>query len=170
MFKIAGLRCRAQIPSIREKRILAPLPSDSGGRPVSGKYGDGVLEGKQFLPNAFQEQVSIPAGKIPAPDTSTEKNVSADNNLLIQKVKAQASWTMSRHVVNPHGRTEQFGGIAHVFSAYDSKRLATDSVPFARGINSIQLFNDGKRWWVVTVFWDSERPDNPLTTRYLGRP
>lgn len=67
-------------------------------------------------------------------------------------------------------RTEQFGGIAHVFSAYDSKRLATDSVPFARGINSIQLMNDGKRWWVVTVFWDSERPANPLTSRHLGRP
>ena len=24
--------------------------------------------------------------------------------------------------------------------------------PFMRGINSIQLFNDGTRWWVVTVF------------------
>ena len=67
-------------------------------------------------------------------------------------------------------RVEQFGGIAHVFSTYDSKRLATDSVPFARGINSIQLLNDGKRWWVVTIFWDSERPDNPLPARYLGRP
>jgi hypothetical protein len=67
-------------------------------------------------------------------------------------------------------RAEQFGGIAHVFSTYDSKRLATDSVPFARGINSIQLFNDGRRWWVVTIFWDSERPDNPLPSTYLGRP
>jgi YVTN family beta-propeller protein len=67
-------------------------------------------------------------------------------------------------------RTEEFGGIAHVFSTYDSKRLASDSVPFARGINSIQLMNDGKRWWVVTIFWDSERPDNPLPARYLGRP
>ncbi len=111
MFKIADLRCRAQIPSIREKRILAPLPSDSGGRPVPGKYGDGVLEGKQLLPNAFQEQVSIPAGKIPAPDTSTEKNVSADNNLLIQKMKAQAPRAMSRHVVNLHGGAEQLGGL-----------------------------------------------------------
>ncbi len=67
-------------------------------------------------------------------------------------------------------RTEQFGGISHAFSAYDSKRAATDSVPFARGINSIQLLNDGKRWWVVTIFWDSERPDNPIPTRYLGKP
>jgi DNA-binding beta-propeller fold protein YncE len=67
-------------------------------------------------------------------------------------------------------RIDQFGGIAHVFSAYDSKRLATDSMPFARGINSIQLINDGKRWWVVTIFWDSERPDNPIPPQYLGRP
>ncbi|HEU4994961.1 MAG TPA: hypothetical protein VFT29_09075 [Gemmatimonadaceae bacterium] len=67
-------------------------------------------------------------------------------------------------------RVEQFGGIAQVFSAYESKRSAADSVPFARGINSIQLFNDGKRWWVVTVFWDSERPDNPIPARYIGKP
>lgn len=67
-------------------------------------------------------------------------------------------------------RADQFGGIAQVFSAYDSKRQATDSVPFARGINSIQLLNDGKRWWVVTIFWDSERPDNPIPAAYLRRP
>jgi hypothetical protein len=66
-------------------------------------------------------------------------------------------------------RTEQFGAVAHVFSAYDSKRTATDSVPFARGINSIQLFSDGSRWWVVTIFWDSERPDNPIPPMYLGK-
>lgn len=67
-------------------------------------------------------------------------------------------------------RTEQFGAVTHVFSAYDSKRTAADAQPFARGINSIQLFNDGRRWWVVTVFWDSERPNNPIPERYLGRP
>ena len=65
--------------------------------------------------------------------------------------------------------TEQFGAIAHVFSAYDSKRLATDAQPFARGINSIQLFNDGKRWYVVTIFWDPERPDNLIPARYLKK-
>ena len=64
-------------------------------------------------------------------------------------------------------RTERFGGIAHVFSAYDSKRTAADPAPFARGINSIQLVNDGTRWWVVTIFWDSERRDNPIPPEYL---
>jgi hypothetical protein len=36
-----------------------------------------------------------------------------------------------------------------------------------RGINSIQPMNDGGRWWIVSVFWDAERPDNPLPAEYL---
>jgi hypothetical protein len=63
--------------------------------------------------------------------------------------------------------TETFGNITHAFSAYESKRAATDPKPFARGINSIQLFNDGKRWYVVTIFWDSEREGNPIPAQYL---
>jgi hypothetical protein len=63
-------------------------------------------------------------------------------------------------------RTEQYGNIAHTFSSYDSFR-GTETTPFARGINSIQLWNDGTRWWVVNIFWEAERPDNPLPARYL---
>lgn len=65
-------------------------------------------------------------------------------------------------------RVERFGNIAHVFSAYDSKRTAADEKPFARGINSIQLYFDGTRWWVVTILWDSERSDNPIPAEYLA--
>ena len=65
--------------------------------------------------------------------------------------------------------TDSFGNVAHAFSAYDSKRAASDAQPFARGINSIQLFNDGTRWWVVSVFWDSERPGNPIPAKYLNK-
>jgi hypothetical protein len=64
-------------------------------------------------------------------------------------------------------RTERYGNIVHAFSTYDSKRLASDPQPFARGINSIQLWHDGQRWWVVTIFWEGERPDNPIPARYM---
>lgn len=63
---------------------------------------------------------------------------------------------------------ETFGNITHIFSTYDSRTTAADPEPFARGINSIQLLNDGRRWWVVSVFWDSERPDNPIPSKYLN--
>ena len=58
-------------------------------------------------------------------------------------------------------RVQTFGNVAHVFSSYES-RNALGEAPFARGINSIQLLFDGKRWWVVSILWDEERPDNPL--------
>ncbi len=41
--------------------------------------------------------------------------------------------------------------------------------PFARGINSFQLWNDGNRWWVITIFWEGESPGNPIPAKYLGR-
>jgi len=65
-------------------------------------------------------------------------------------------------------KTEQFGQEAHVFSTYES-RTAPGEKPFARGINSLQLFNDGKRWYVVSIFWDEERPENQLPQKYLSK-
>jgi hypothetical protein len=63
-------------------------------------------------------------------------------------------------------RTEQYGHIAHVFSTYEGRMETEPTV--IRGINSIQLVSDGSRWWIVTVFWEAETPDNPLPDRYLG--
>lgn len=63
--------------------------------------------------------------------------------------------------------TEQYGDIVQAFSTYDSKRALSDEKPFMRGINSIQLWNDGKRWWIVNIFWESETPANPIPAKYL---
>jgi hypothetical protein len=69
------------------------------------------------------------------------------------------------------GRTrEDFGHVTHIMSAYDSRNTLADPTPFQRGVNSIQLFNAGDRWYIVTVMWDSERPDNPIPARYLSPP
>ena len=66
-------------------------------------------------------------------------------------------------------RVETYGNIAHVFSTYEARRKSDDAKPFMRGINSIQVMNDGKRWWIVTVFWQAEGPDNPLPDKYLTK-
>lgn len=58
-------------------------------------------------------------------------------------------------------RVQTFGNIAQVFSSYGS-RHALGEKPFARGINSFQLFYDGSRWWVLSILWDEESPTNPL--------
>jgi hypothetical protein len=62
----------------------------------------------------------------------------------------------------------QFGRLAHVVSAYASTK-SMDREPFARGINSIQLWFDGGRWWVMGVLWDWEGGDNPIPPRLRNK-
>src|SRR5262249_38508554 len=64
-------------------------------------------------------------------------------------------------------RVEQFGQIAHVWSIYESRHNEGDPEPFMRGINSIQLFNDGNRWWIVNIYWQQESAENPIPEKYL---
>jgi hypothetical protein len=64
-------------------------------------------------------------------------------------------------------RTETYGGMVHAFSTYESRHAPGDAQPFQRGINSIQLYHDGARWWVVTIMWWAETPAFPLPPRYL---
>jgi hypothetical protein len=66
-------------------------------------------------------------------------------------------------------RVEQFGQIAHVWSTYESRHNEDDPEPFMRGINSIQLFNDGKRWWIVSIYWQQESPEEPIPEKYLPK-
>lgn len=67
---------------------------------------------------------------------------------------------LARHV-------DIYGNIAQVFSTYVSFRKADDKTPFMRGINSFQLLNDGKRWWVISIYWQAETPDNKIPEKYL---
>ena len=64
---------------------------------------------------------------------------------------------------------EQFSQIAHVFSTYESRHAPDDAKPFQRGINSIQLMNDGKRWWIVTIFWQGEDEKTRLPEKNLKK-
>ncbi len=62
-----------------------------------------------------------------------------------------------------------YGSLVHVFSTYESYRSKADEKPFARGINSIQLMNDGERWWVIQIYWLGETEALPLPTEFLPK-
>jgi hypothetical protein len=107
--------------------------------------------------------------------TSAEKDREGNIRIRPQTVEdyvGNAGGYFSQHaffespIVN---RVHTFGNIAHVFSSYES-RNATGEAPFARGINSFQLAFDGKRWWIVTILWDEERPDNLLPKEFAAKP
>ena len=53
-------------------------------------------------------------------------------------------------------QAEVFGRLAHVLSAYESLRRP-DAPPLEQGANSMQLFYDDSRWWVVSIMWNTSR-------------
>lgn len=63
--------------------------------------------------------------------------------------------------------TETFGQLVHVLSTYEARLGAPTNEPLMRGINSIQLVNDGKRWWIASLVWRSEDDKLKLPERYL---
>ena len=64
--------------------------------------------------------------------------------------------------------SERWGSIMQVFSTYESRHDPKDPAPFARGINSFQLFFDGTRWWIMTIYWAEETPQTPLPPEFLA--
>lgn len=52
-----------------------------------------------------------------------------------------------------------FGNIAHVWSTYET-RLVKDGKVERRGINSIQLFFDHNRWYIISWTFCGEKGDN----------
>ena len=73
------------------------------------------------------------------------------------------------HEVEVYRTVDTFGNITQVFSTYESFHNKSDEKPFMRGINSIQLLNDGERWWVINIYWTQESPENPIPSVYLPK-
>jgi hypothetical protein len=65
-------------------------------------------------------------------------------------------------------RAERWGSLMQVFSTYESRHDPKDPAPFARGINSFQLFFDGTRWWIMTIYWADESTQGPLPAEFFA--
>ena len=59
------------------------------------------------------------------------------------------------HLIGTH--IQQFGVMAHVYAAYESRTSPNDPKPFVRGVKSFELLNSAGRWYITQVSWDSER-------------
>jgi hypothetical protein len=128
----------------------------------AGKKRDWDRERSLFLSHARVIPTAVKAGRNDgdlAPQMLDVENYIASVEPLIEK-KGFYEKEVAR-------RVEQFGQIAHVWSTYESRHDLSDPEPFMRGINSIQLFNDGKRWWIVSIYWQHESAQHLLPEQYL---
>jgi hypothetical protein len=66
-----------------------------------------------------------------------------------------------------HRVTQEFGGMAHVFSTYEWTAPTETGPQRGRGINSIELVFEQGRWWITFAQWASETPDHAIPAQYL---
>jgi hypothetical protein len=62
----------------------------------------------------------------------------------------------------------RFGEVCQVFSSYETLWSPHERPPFSRGVHTIQLVSDGRRWFIAALAWDVERTDNPIPSDILG--
>ncbi|MGB8477444.1 MAG: hypothetical protein WCE63_01205 [Acidobacteriaceae bacterium] len=135
----------------------------SGGK---GQARDWNRMRSLFIPDARL----IPAITVAA---TADKLAQTDAIILtIDDYIARSSGTMTgngffEHSI--HNEVEQFSNIVQIWSTYESRHNVDDPKPFARGINSFQLLNDGKRYWIVNIFWDAESAAHPIPRKYLPK-
>lgn len=65
-------------------------------------------------------------------------------------------------------KTLSYGHLVTVYSAYELIDIDEKGDTISqRGINTFQLFNDGKRWWITYCSYEDETIKNPLPAEYL---
>jgi hypothetical protein len=130
----------------------------------AGQKRDWDRERSLFIPGARLIPTSRIAGARDANGTITPQVLEVDGYIERSRDYLETNGFFEKEIAR---RTEQFGHIAHVWSTYESRHRADDPEPFMRGINSIQLFHDDNRWWIVTVYWQHASPEDPIPGMYL---
>ena len=130
---------------------------------ISGDVGQ-KRDWDRFLTLFHPQARLIPTGKNPKTGITRARAFTAEEYITGSAPLMEKEGFFERELAR---KTELYGNIAQVFSTYASFHKKDDKTPFERGINSFQLYNDGKRWWVLTIMWQGETPDAPIPDEFL---
>ncbi len=132
------------------------ISGDAGVQRDWNRFRSLFYPGARMIPSGKNAKT----GKVGARIASPEAYIQANESFLEREGFHELE--LGRHV-------DSYGTLSQVFSAYEARKKKSDEKPFLRGINSIQLLNDGSRWWVLTLAWAPETPDNPLPERFTKK-
>jgi hypothetical protein len=152
---------------------------------VTTKYGDNVSTLNGII-KAYYDVVTVNKGEKPSYQRDSSLHVPNVNvgwavktksgKMAVKYVSLKEYHRQSDDYLAANGfdereisrKVEKFGAIYHVWSTYESRNTKTGPI-IERGINSIELFYDGTRFWILGWFYDGERKDNPIPKEYLTK-
>lgn len=152
---------------------------------VTTKFGDnvGTLDG---IIKAYYDVVTVKKGQMPSYERDSSLHVPAamvgatgrnkEGHIIMHTMTLKRYHELSDAGLAKDGfdeheisrKVEKFGAMYHVWSTYETRNVAGGPI-IGRGINSIELYYDGKRFWILGWFYDDERKDNPLPKEYLPK-
>ena len=152
--EIAVVEPRAEDVSSIDGIVKAFYEVISGGVGVPRQWSrDKTL----YIPDVRFVAMSERGGKVVADVGSHQEYVNGANDFFVREGFAEKE---IKRVVR------KFGNIAHVFSTYEYSTSGKTKMS-GRGINSMEMFFDGKRWWISSVTWEEERQNNPIPKEFL---
>ncbi len=180
----------AQLGMAQEKKETAPAAPASQGTPKTSSPSATTAEANPKDVQSLDAMVAAIYDVISGPPGARDWNrfnslFATDARLIAVRVPKEGKPTLV--VMTPkdyadkaggyfleHGffehelsrKTDSFGAMTHIYTTYES-RETKDGKPIDRGINSMEFFNDGQRWWCVEIYWDAERAGNPIPEKYL---
>ncbi len=143
------IEARAEDVSTIEGIVTASYETISGGVGVPRQWGrDRTL----FDPNSRSVAIHVDAktGAIKT-ESMTEQDFADRSDASV--VKEGFTERELKHVI------KRYGNVATVLSSYEG---STSGKVIERGVNIFQLYFDGKRWWILSMVWDEERPGNSI--------
>jgi hypothetical protein len=161
---VAPALARAQTTSLEAK----PADVASPEAIVAALYD--VISGPKGQPRdwaRFRSLFAEGARLVPAgarPDGSSGFRVMTPDDYVMRGEKLLVESGFQEREI--HRVVENFGSVTHVFSTYEARHNG-ETTPFVRGINSIQLVSDGKRWWVLNLAWSAETDALKIPAKYL---
>jgi len=155
---VPAIEARPEDVSSIDAIIKATYETISGGVAVPRQWSRDL---SLFDPNARLLVVSV------NPETKMAKTHSLTHE---QYVDGADSFMVKEGFVERElgHKTNQFGHVASVLSSYEGK-LSSSGKVIARGVNIFTLYNDGKRWWILSIIWDEEHPDNLIPAELLPK-
>ncbi len=187
-----SLRVTAQTSSPAAPPSLPPLVGSIAGHPGWPAARPEDVKSPEAILNAVYDVIS--GGKGQARDWNRMRSLFIPGARLIPAIPVAATADQPAHVDavlltiddyiarssgrmtangffehSIHNEEEQFGNMVQIWSTYESRHNTDDPKPFARGINSFQVLNDGKRYWIVNIFWDAESPAHPIPQNYMPK-
>jgi len=149
---------RAEDVSSIEGIVEATYTTISGGVGVPRQW---ARERTLYDPNAHFVAVDVDpqTGAITTRSTSDQEFADETDAFLVKEGFTERELAHQIH---------RFGNVASVLSSYEGKTASTGKV-VTRGVNIFELYFDGKRWRILSIVWDRERPGNPIPPELLPK-